>query len=86
MDNASSATPTVTVKETTEFSVEISNASGCKVTEKVKVAVEKKTDFIDMPDTEVCAGCYGRIDRFRRRDPISLAAYIRACRKPLGSR
>ncbi|KAA6433992.1 PKD domain-containing protein [Dyadobacter flavalbus] len=56
MDNAASATPTVNVKENTEFLVEISNASGCKVTEKVKVAVEKKSDFMDMPDTEVCAG------------------------------
>ncbi|GGB90135.1 hypothetical protein GCM10011325_16990 [Dyadobacter sediminis] len=56
MDNAASATPTVTVKENTEFTVEISNASGCKVTENVKVNVEKKSDFVDMPDTEVCAG------------------------------
>lgn len=56
LDNATSATPVVTVKETTEFAVEISNASGCKVTENVKVAVEKKTDFTAMPDVEVCAG------------------------------
>ena len=26
------------------------------MTEKVKLAVEKKTDFVDMPDTEVCQG------------------------------
>jgi PKD repeat protein len=56
LDNAAIATPAARIKETTEYSVEISNASGCKVTEKVKVAVEKKTDFVDMPDTEVCQG------------------------------
>ncbi|MCE6989240.1 gliding motility-associated C-terminal domain-containing protein [Dyadobacter sp. CY323] len=56
IDNATSATPTVIVKETTEYTVEISNASGCKVTENVKVLVEKKADFIDMPDVEVCTG------------------------------
>ncbi|MCF2493786.1 DUF7948 domain-containing protein [Dyadobacter chenhuakuii] len=56
MDNASIAMPSVTIREDAEFSVEISNASGCKVTEKMKVSVDKKTDFIDMPDVEVCAG------------------------------
>nr|WP_295935100.1 gliding motility-associated C-terminal domain-containing protein [uncultured Dyadobacter sp.] len=56
LDNATSATPVATVKETTEYTVEISNATGCKVTEQVKLAVEKKADFVDMPDTEVCQG------------------------------
>lgn len=56
LDNPASATPLAVVKETTEYSVEISNNAGCKVTEKVKVAVQKKTDFVDMPDTEVCEG------------------------------
>ncbi|SEJ09492.1 gliding motility-associated C-terminal domain-containing protein [Dyadobacter sp. SG02] len=56
LDNANSATPVATVKETTEYTVEISNNAGCKVTEKVKLAVEKKTDFVGMPDTEVCQG------------------------------
>ena len=56
LDNAAIATPTVTVKETTEFNVEISNATGCKVNKEVRIAVAKKTDFVDMPDTEVCEG------------------------------
>ncbi|ACT93901.1 DUF7948 domain-containing protein [Dyadobacter fermentans] len=56
LDNANIATPVATVKESTEYSVEISNAVGCKVTEKVKINVGKKTDFVDMPDTEVCLG------------------------------
>ncbi|MGX5856981.1 DUF7948 domain-containing protein [Dyadobacter jiangsuensis] len=56
LDNANSATPVASVKETTEYTVDISNNAGCKVTEKVKLDVEKKTDFIDMPDTEVCQG------------------------------
>jgi len=56
LDNANIATPVATVKETTEYTVEISNNAGCKVTEKVKLAVEQKTDFVDMPDTEVCQG------------------------------
>ncbi|WP_138477450.1 gliding motility-associated C-terminal domain-containing protein [Dyadobacter bucti] len=56
LDNATSSAPTVTVKETTEFAVEVSNASGCKVNESVKITVAKKTDFIEMPDTEVCLG------------------------------
>jgi gliding motility-associated-like protein len=56
LDNPTSATPVAVVKETTEYSVEISSNAGCKVTEKVKVAVQKKTDFVDMPDTEVCQG------------------------------
>lgn len=56
LDNANIATPVATVKETTEYTVEISNNAGCKVAEKVKLDVEKKADFIDMPDTEVCQG------------------------------
>ncbi|MCF0070463.1 gliding motility-associated C-terminal domain-containing protein [Dyadobacter sp. CY261] len=56
LDNANTATPVATVKESVEYTVEISNAAGCKVTEQVKLAVEKKTDFVDMPDTEVCQG------------------------------
>ncbi|MBO9612166.1 MAG: gliding motility-associated C-terminal domain-containing protein [Dyadobacter sp.] len=56
LDNANIATPVATVKETTEYTVEISNNAGCKVTEKVKLAVERKADFIGMPDTEVCQG------------------------------
>ena len=56
LDNASSATPTVNVKESVTFSVEISNASGCKEVREVKVFVQNKTDFIDMPDTEICVG------------------------------
>ncbi|CAG5068411.1 hypothetical protein DYBT9623_01142 [Dyadobacter sp. CECT 9623] len=50
------ANPTAIVKETTEYSVEISNASGCKVTKQVKVLVEEKADFVEMADTEVCQG------------------------------
>ncbi|MCE7061113.1 gliding motility-associated C-terminal domain-containing protein [Dyadobacter sp. CY343] len=50
------ANPTAIVKETTEYSVEISNASGCKVTKQVKVLVEKKADFVEMADTEACQG------------------------------
>lgn len=56
LDNANIAAPVATVKETTEYTVEISNGAGCKVTEQVKLGVEKKTDFMDMPDTEVCQG------------------------------
>lgn len=56
LNNANIAAPIATVKETTEYTVEISNATGCKVTERVKVGVEKKADFVDMPDTEVCQG------------------------------
>ncbi len=56
LDNANIAAPVATVKETTEYAVEISNNAGCKVTEKVKLAVEKKTDFVGMLDTEVCQG------------------------------
>lgn len=55
-DNAQSATPTVTVSESADFTVEISNASGCKVERQVHIEVEKKTDFVDMPDTEICVG------------------------------
>jgi gliding motility-associated-like protein len=82
LDNASSATPSVTVKETTEYSVEISNASGCKVTEKVKVVVEKKTDFVDMPDTEVCQGATvvltvsGEASQYRWLPVVGLAETI----------
>lgn len=56
MDNAQSATPTVTINQSTDFTVEISNASGCKVKRQVHIEVEKKIDFVDMPDTEICAG------------------------------
>lgn len=56
LDNVTSATPVATVRETTEYTIEISNATGCKVTEQVKIAVEKKTDFAAMPDVEVCSG------------------------------
>lgn len=56
LDNANIASPVAIVKETTEYVVEISNGTGCKVVEKVKVSVEKKTDFAAMPDTEVCQG------------------------------
>ncbi|WP_225865718.1 DUF7948 domain-containing protein [Dyadobacter aurulentus] len=54
LSSSTVANPTAIVKETTEYSVEISNASGCKVTEKVKVLVEKKNDFVEMADTEAC--------------------------------
>ncbi|GGN01394.1 hypothetical protein GCM10010967_39750 [Dyadobacter beijingensis] len=56
LDNANIATPVATVKENAEYTVEISNGAGCKVSETVKVTVAKKTDFVDMPDTEVCQG------------------------------
>ncbi|NIJ53263.1 DUF7948 domain-containing protein [Dyadobacter arcticus] len=56
LSSTTTANPTAIVKEPTEYSVEISNASGCKVNAKVKIEVEKKTDFLDMPDTEVCQG------------------------------
>ncbi|WP_353717956.1 gliding motility-associated C-terminal domain-containing protein [Dyadobacter sp. 676] len=56
LDNAGIPGPVATVKETVEYSVEISNAAGCKVTERVKINVEKKTDFVGLPDTEVCQG------------------------------
>jgi PKD repeat protein len=56
LDNASSASPAANVKQTTEYMVEISNGAGCKVTKKVKITVEKKTDFAVMPDTEICVG------------------------------
>ncbi|TLU99252.1 DUF7948 domain-containing protein [Dyadobacter luticola] len=56
LSNTNISNPTAIVKETMEYSVEIANASGCKVTQKVKIAVQKKTDFVDMPDTEVCQG------------------------------
>jgi gliding motility-associated-like protein len=48
--------PTAIVKETTEYNVEISNASGCKVNEKVRLLVEKKNDFVEMADVEACQG------------------------------
>ena len=56
MDNASSATPTVTAKESATYTVEIGNASGCKVVKEVRVTVQKKTDFVSMPDVEACEG------------------------------
>jgi gliding motility-associated-like protein len=56
LDNPLIATPVATVRQTTEYSVEISNSAGCKVTKKVKVTVEEKEDFIIMPDVEVCSG------------------------------
>jgi gliding motility-associated-like protein len=56
LDNPQSASPVVTVKETTEFLVEVSNATGCKVTKKMTITVQKKVDFAVMPDTEICAG------------------------------
>jgi hypothetical protein len=56
LDNPQAASPVATVQKTTEYSVEISNASGCKVTKKVKIAVEEKKDFVIIPDVEVCAG------------------------------
>ncbi|TDE18455.1 DUF7948 domain-containing protein [Dyadobacter psychrotolerans] len=56
MDNAQIATPTVTVNENATYSVEIGSAGGCKVVREVKINVDKKTDFIDMPDTEICVG------------------------------
>ncbi|WP_439556078.1 gliding motility-associated C-terminal domain-containing protein [Dyadobacter sp.] len=56
LSNATIANPTAIVKETTEYNVEISNASGCKVSKKVKVLVEKKSDFIEMADVEACQG------------------------------
>ena len=56
MENPLTANPSVTMKETKAFSVEISNASGCKVTENVKITVNKKQDFTEMPDVSVCPG------------------------------
>ena len=56
LDNAQSAKPTIVVNESAIYTVEISNASGCKVQKQVKINVAKKTDFIDMPDTEICDG------------------------------
>ena len=56
LDNPTSATPSVTVQGNATFSVEISNASGCKEVKEVKITVQNKADFIDMPDTEICSG------------------------------
>lgn len=56
LDNAQIASPTVNVKQSTDYTVEIGNTSGCKVTKTVKVVVEKKNDFAIMPDMEICAG------------------------------
>jgi gliding motility-associated-like protein len=56
MSDSTSASPTVVMNESAIYSVEISNTAGCKVTREVKVDVEKKVDFVEMPDTEVCAG------------------------------
>jgi len=56
MSDSTSSSPTILINESGTYSVEISNAEGCKVTRQVKVNVEKKADFVEMPDTEVCAG------------------------------
>jgi gliding motility-associated-like protein len=56
LDNAQIASPTVNVKQSTDYTVEISNISGCKVIKTVKVLVEKKNDFTILPDLEICAG------------------------------
>jgi PKD repeat protein len=57
LDNPASASPiAANVKQTTEYTVEISNAGGCKVSKKVKLTVEKKTDFAVIPDLEICSG------------------------------
>lgn len=55
LDNPSSANPTVVVQKSDVYSVEISNGE-CKVTRQVKVNVGEKTDFVAMPDEEVCLG------------------------------
>jgi gliding motility-associated-like protein len=56
LDNALVANPTANIKQTTEFTVEISNVIGCKVTRKVVVMVERKGDLTVSPDTEACSG------------------------------
>ncbi|CAG5004607.1 hypothetical protein DYBT9275_03405 [Dyadobacter sp. CECT 9275] len=56
MENPLTANPSMVMKETQTFSVEISNASGCKFTGNVKITVNKKQDFIEMPDVSVCPG------------------------------
>ena len=57
LDNALIASPTATnLKQNTEYTVEISNVTGCKVSKKVKIAVEKKADFAVLPDLEICSG------------------------------
>ncbi|WP_229217092.1 gliding motility-associated C-terminal domain-containing protein [Dyadobacter luteus] len=56
MVNPETANPTITVTENGTYKVEISSAAGCKVEREVKVSVEKKNDFVAMPDVEICAG------------------------------
>jgi gliding motility-associated-like protein len=56
LDNALIASPVANIKQTTEFTVEIANAAGCKVTRKVKITIEDKKDFSITPDMEVCSG------------------------------
>lgn len=57
LSNASIANPVASnIKQGIEYTVEISNASGCKVLKKVKIEVEKKNDFAILPDVEACAG------------------------------
>ncbi len=58
VDNPKSATPTVKVKETTEFNVEVKDpVSGCVVNRKVKVTIDdSKPDFLVGSDATICPG------------------------------
>ncbi len=58
VDNPKSATPTVRVKETTEFNVEVKDpVSGCVVNKKVKVTIDNsKPDFLAGTDATICPG------------------------------
>lgn len=56
ISNPAIANPTVNVKETSEYTVQISNSVGCKVSRTVKIAVAKKRDFNIAPEMNACPG------------------------------
>ncbi len=57
LDNTKSPTPTATVNETTDFTVEVKDASGCVVTRTVKVTIDdSKPDFLAGTDATICPG------------------------------
>jgi gliding motility-associated-like protein len=56
LDNPTSATPTVTIDKTKEYSVTISTANGCSVTKKVTVHVDENEDFVAQSGLTACAG------------------------------
>ncbi len=57
LNDTKSATPTAKVNETTDFKVEVKDASGCVVTKSVKVTIDdSKPDFLAGKDTTICPG------------------------------